>query len=745
MSKFVYSQTGFFSGQIGKDYKGKWNSAVYSSGLLEMTNMTATKSGSCERVAGEKIKKIRDLSFFSSFYGTSQYITSKTYSTVLNEEEYTVIVVFMYVESSGDIRSFLIYYNPSSDTSFIPPLSAPYEETRRVVAYNTIGLTQEQRLEKCTVDFSTVRNQIFVCFNTDTDPIVLTETTRLQSNIYLLDAQNFSDYLLYPTFNPPNIDPNKKIGITKVAGSNPLVPVELDFTDSGLEYIPEIVAIGGIWDDGAGNLQTGLNYFKPQSVGKRSLVGDVVLSFPVFTYNATDYDENGNPQVTNNLTWPADGSYSEFYTPSIGNFVWPTNSDDKVASWPSICSSSDNRLIFSGVENNRDYFYGSEVGNPSNFGNVKPFLLAPNTNVVVESRFIGDIVTTDPYAFAVASKDGAEIKWVRSSNELFLGTTSGIFIASAETIISVTDINVRQISNKASSGESVPGVNGVYYTADDDEAFIKINYFPANQSYGESDLSVLSPSLFRDISVKDICYIKNNNATYLLLENGKRYFCFDFTETNSKGFSVVDTKVNVESCSYLTKSAQVIGTFKASNTSVGIYTQKPLSGGENIDYTHFSQAKALTGGVLDIGFDIEDGTKFYYESGIITGEVESINNQLIIDGVDGDLYSFGVIESCKIKTMPLEAGQQWGSPEMSVKSIDGVQVRVIDSYSYKLKLDGDNYQEEQTHPDYELADSFIRTSTDGNWETDKILEIRNDKPEPLTISSITFRGVANDG
>lgn len=97
-------------------------------------------------------------------------------------------------------------------------------------------------------------------------------------------------------------------------------------------------------------------------------------------------------------------------------------------------------------------------------------------------------------------------------------------------------------------------------------------------------------------------------------------------------------------------------------------------------------------------------------------------------------------------TMPIEAGQQWGTSQMGIKNIDKIGARVYRSYSAEFSSGEGTWEEVIFATEEGKAQS---TRKEFNFSSspkyDQIVYFRNTKAEPCTIIGLNMRGVSNDG
>jgi hypothetical protein len=120
----------------------------------------------------------------------------------------------------------------------------------------------------------------------------------------------------------------------------------------------------------------------------------------------------------------------------------------------------------------------------------------------------------------------------------------------------------------------------------------------------------------------------------------------------------------------------------------------------------------------------------------------------------GQAVAYGLNYEFHIATMPIEAGQQWGSAQLGLKRIDKLLVRTYETKSFTVSADGYNSEEVSSESRLVVgnpASPIIPESAryeipfTADNEYDQVVHIQNDKPEAVYIASLTMRGVSNDG
>jgi hypothetical protein len=134
-------------------------------------------------------------------------------------------------------------------------------------------------------------------------------------------------------------------------------------------------------------------------------------------------------------------------------------------------------------------------------------------------------------------------------------------------------------------------------------------------------------------------------------------------------------------------------------------------------------------------------------------DVDGTSDTILIGNAFGGAVAYGIAHEFHIATMPVEAGQQWGSAQLGLKRIDKLAVRTVNTPSFRVSSDGYNdeevieeyYETVEGRFDLEPYNYRYEIPFSADNEYDQVVHIQNDKPEAVYIASLTMRGVSNDG
>jgi hypothetical protein len=111
----------------------------------------------------------------------------------------------------------------------------------------------------------------------------------------------------------------------------------------------------------------------------------------------------------------------------------------------------------------------------------------------------------------------------------------------------------------------------------------------------------------------------------------------------------------------------------------------------------------------------------------------------------GKVYTevaYGQTYEFHIATLPIEAGQQWGSAQLGIKRVDRAGVRVYKTRSFKISTDGYNSEE----VDFDgLYTGIKQIPVTGSPDFEQVIHIQNSKAEGCYVASLALRGLSNDG
>jgi len=468
--------------------------------------------------------------------------------------------------------------------------------------------------------------------------------------------------------------------------------------------------------------------------------------------------------------------------------------------WPKLVTSFEGRLVFASTKVSPLTIFGSRVANAMFFAQIRK----PNSG----SEFLaiaqpsGSTLPTDPYVFAVRSQEDTLINFVNSAQVLVIGTDKREFIASGgDTLLSPLSVNIKPNSSQGSR-PVVSASNGkaIYYISSDARQVFKFRYNRENGSFTSQEVSLLFNDLLEDDRVKDIVWAGHIQSILILTENGNLYALADTTEDMVAFYSfrrtgviavcTVDPRGRPSDDIHKGTHIQIIDnegdivTLEQTSYELGLSspTDDLVEKNKYLYLEKVSQIKKVTDfQYIWSLYTVNSFTAILY---FVPVRVYGVGEQVTVVDPDsgttvefvmpdpvtnpslflnhpqeGYLYLLGEeFDSSTrilvgkealpvvIGTMPIEAGQQWGTAQMGVKNIDSIAVRVYKTYSFETSSDGVNWQNNVCAlPTGECSSRRHDLKFSASPKLDQIVYLRNTKAEPLTIVGINMRGASNDG
>lgn len=464
----------------------------------------------------------------------------------------------------------------------------------------------------------------------------------------------------------------------------------------------------------------------------------------------------------------------------------------RMNNWPKTVTSHESRVVFGGTPSDPLTIFGSRVNNSEAFTQQKrqdPL----NPKLTVASPF-GSILPTDPYVFTAASKDDSTITFVQSAQNLIIGTDTKEYVAGGgDTILSALSVNIKPYTAQGSIAlGSVSIGQSVYYIATDGKKLFKFKFSDANGSFVSQEVSLLFSDLLEKDRIKFVFWAAHISSLMVLMHSGKLYAIMDNEQAGTSAFW--DTGITgVYSASFV----------RTTTGNAGHIGDHILMRGLDFGLASFEQMYYLDG-IYDSGIDediVEENIYMYLDRATIisrispnnfdwngraigptTGgvgdsypietDIYPVGTQLIVlDNINNFAVSYFTVPAlvggaafsplphtsssitigilpreAKVATMPIEAGQQWGSAQMGIKNIDTIGVRHYKTYSYEISSNGVTWQPKNVSSNAGKATTGrADTKYDASPNTDQIVYLRNAKAEPFCILGINMRGVSNDG
>ena len=424
------------------------------------------------------------------------------------------------------------------------------------------------------------------------------------------------------------------------------------------------------------------------------------------------------------------------------------------------------RLIFLGSPLSPDKVWASKTNNIGSF-NYKPYY---NINTPPP-----DILVTDHFVFTISGIKGSRlVAGATVGRGIVAATSSGSsFIFPNEATLSAFDFNVEQIDTiPVGCVEPVNGDRYAIFEAADKNGLL----LAAPAESGIAEIIDLEPQIgLLDYPIFSMSFNPIKSVCTIIDDNANLYKLSLKNQTQTIAFSDVDTSItekygSITTSAYWKEGADLynvgvtedisllfIGDKKdrllevAQGTPHGplALTQELADDINLFDFTDLAQAHdtdfRATGG-SDLPITFEDSEFFALaikdDQTVFIGKVYSDGLRLDDTLPDYDVILIGLPYDMDVATMPIEAGDQWGSAQLGLKRIDRIGIWYYNSTSFKLSSDGYNV-EEITLDGVETGRKEVAFSASSEY--DQRVYITHDGLGPCHITSLSMRGVSNDG
>lgn len=750
--RFIKTQTSFKSGRLSPKLFNRVDVAQYNHGAAEMKGFRVIPEGGAEAIKGTRL--LVDNDFAASPTTSDALGRSKQFSFSINGFPITCLV-YNWLDGSDNKVTFVFKYYP-------------YEWDNEDFWDFNFG---SDFLEARLFDFAVIDNYVvtthfsgkykpqYFRFVFETGRLLDTRVLNPVNSVIQAYGEFQSDSLTYTNYN----EPARTVDFTS---TNPDVVLFIQSKD--FFYIEDFV----IDIDGDGLVAS--NFYRKTA----NITNGVRVTY---WYDFSGKDvlalAGGTPTFTFN-TWAANLYGENNYARTV--------------------TIHESRVVFGGCPEKPLSLVGSEVSNVFDFNRIKRPPSGTTKYTLTDS---GDILTTDPYFYTIGADIDSEITAVRSASELFIGTDRREYIATGgDVILSPFSIQIKPYTANGVYPVSAELMNNlVVYVDQSRKKLFQFKYNGVNGSYTSDEISIIFNDVMENDTIKEIEWAAHVRVLYILTDAEKLYgITYD---PSAEILAFYDTGLTgIENISYVAARDELVGdTFHRGDHLIYLKNGRYYTY-ENEYYEKGVNNSAVQAGTfeqnlylfLDNVFMVEklginsysvngksytttDQDNFFYPTDV---DVSTAN--VVIYNLDQQTYleignvfllpqdsSNGFIRyldanfvsnTSKIlignmptaqkilKTLPIEAGQQFGTAQMGIKNVDHLGVRFYKSYSYEISTNGVDWQEVVVADNNgNAATGRKETKISGNPNYDYQIWIRLTKPQPLTITGLNMRGLSNDG
>lgn len=441
--KFNSIQSNFSSGELSRNLKGRTNVEEYYNGVEEMTNFIPFKNG-----GGAYLRP-------GTVWSSNYFDTSIT-------DPYAIVEF-----SPRDGENYLVALNPSNGTKQIAitrvnggglaTVTKPsyiwnknFNFSLSPQAYTSLGsISHQKKVDR--LQFAQSGDTLIIVDGTgELAPIAILRTAL---NTFVVDS------ILYPTIV------NSDTGLPYLYLPNATI-MRVPFKDTNIQAgirLKPSATTGTITITSENASAAAINFFKGDVVGMWVKINhSTTMGAALITAKISDSSVTASVAITFGGT-----------TASNTFEVSAWNSND---GYPKSVAFFEQRLVFGGNKTFPDTLWLSNTGNIYHFMQ-RRLTQDKGTTDVTLMNFYGDVKVTDPFSFIPASVGANSIQWLFPTDVLLVGTTKTEYAITSGTdqALSISSIFVKAISGHGSSKvQPVKAGSSVLFVAADGRRVLEI-------------------------------------------------------------------------------------------------------------------------------------------------------------------------------------------------------------------------------------------------------------------------------
>jgi len=374
-------------------------------------------------------------------------------------------------------------------------------------------------------------------------------------------------------------------------------------------------------------------------------------------------------------------------------------------------------------------------------------------------NYFGDISSLDPFDFTISSKDKSSIQWLQSGENLEAGTDLNEIIGFGGNgeILSSLNANLPASTSFGSSDVRPVKTNKSTISVSSDGYALREFVRSANTtSFNTRQLNLISEEIQGNTPFKQLVLQKGTGAIWLRTEDGQLVTCVYHEEIDVISWAIHDIGGTVQTIVpynsdeiYLLVERTINSTtyqylemidlpYKGSVTyPVNSETHKPFMMDSAV-YTKLGTPNNVVTGLSHLeGESVDVWVDGVLEEGLTvsSGQVTTTNS--------GEEFFVGLPYISKIITMPIEAGQAFGTAQGSIKRIHEIFVKF-----YKT-IGGSVGDKSKTYPlsnsdGVNLLTDDIEKKVDISPAKNNQIVIEQNKSLPMSILGVVYKGVTYD-
>lgn len=741
----------FSSGELSPYLKGRTDLEEYFSGVEDMTNFIPMKQGGAYFRPGTHL------------VGTARTDNARIFT--FSPADGLSYLVYLFPGLAPEIKKVegdLLIACTLTTTSSV---WSKYPDFSVASGYFSTWATAPQTTAVFdNLNFSSYGDLFVVCDGTGLIAPIVAKRTGATS--FIIDS------FLYPTL----INPNTGVLWIDTSVKYPLrVPYQDANIDPNINLKPSGTT-GAITITAQNAAATPINYFTGDPVGMMiKITQGTTTGVARVTSKVSDSVVNASTQGVNFGATTASNNFEiSSFNPKDG--------------YPKSSAFHQGRLYFGGNITFPDTLWGSLVGNIYHFMS-KRFIQDATANTS-SMNYFGDVKTTDPFNFTLASTSANSIQWLYPSQTLIVGTTSTEYSISGGTdsILSVYNIEASAISGHGSAKiQPVKVGSSIIFVSYDRKRLYEIPK-DLRQYQSATELSIISEGILDkvfDLTTSTLNFYTNFGMQELAYQENEGIIWVRCLDTAYRKSSLISLSLDRTSKTLgWAKHTFPFGSSFADISSIAVVSD-PNKGKRqflymyayranyNVEKMWFRTRYNAMNQSLSFGTVASDKTVLHLDSSsIITAVSDSVfigsnyNQPVSVISYQGEYlgdftpsvgsitvpgaagYSpllVGYKYSGQIKTMPAESGAQFGVSQGSLRRTHEISLYIDRSRGgkYKSSLASSEYPIDTAGSGSSLQTKEVRLSLNASPD-DHQITLKQDLPYPMTILWLLTKGYTND-
>lgn len=744
----------FSSGELSQYLKGRTDLEEYYSGVDEMTNFIPLKQGGA---------------YFRP--GTTRVTIDNTTSNYNNK-------IFKFNPSDGD--SYIVFVSPGYNLSISKieagglincTINKPNNIWNKYIDFSNSAGNFDPSVNGAqttaifdSLNFTSYGDIFVICDGTGfLSPIV---GKRTGSTTFLIDS------IFYPNVSNPNTG-------ALWLDTSVYYPLRVAYKDTNID--PNILL--------KPNATTGTTTIVAQNASGTPInffTGDPVGMYIKITHGTTTGVAIVRSKVSDTTVNVQIWSIAFGATTATNN--WEVSSWNAIDGYPKTACFFQGRLYFGGNTAYTDTIWGSLVGNIYQFMS-KRFVQDASTDTT-KYNYFGTIKETDPFNFTIASTSANSIQWLLPSQTLIVGTTSTEYSISGgqDGILSISNINVGAISSHGSARvQPVKVGSSILFVSYDRKRLLEIpkdlrQYQSATEVSALSEgildkaLTLIDPSnlLFNLNGFYELAYQESEGILWCLCLNSytRKTTLLSFTiDRTSKtlawskhtlpygsNFARVVSISSIPLSSQSNKDFVFLYTLRNSyglerfwirsrqkfmNDTVSFDT---ILSSKAVCHLDYSKIVSTTTDSFSIGSEYSQPVSVISYQGNYLGDfTPSAGIITIANAASYSPLLIGYKYTGEIKTMPIEAGAQFGVAQGSARRGHEISIYIDRSRGgkYKQSKAVNEYPIDELATASQLASKEVKLSLNASPDDTQTV-IKQDLPYPLTVLWLLTKGYTYD-